>query len=489
MTAQPKTDPATSPTLLWLRRDLRLADHAGWQQALSVGGPVIPVFIRDPLFDEMTGAAAMWRFGRALEVFGEVLQARGSRLTLRQGDALEELRALAAETGAQQIVWSRAYDKRSIARDTAIKTALKKDGLEAVSVNTHLMFEPWTVETQTGGFYRVYTPFWKAVRDRDVPATLAAPEDLRAPEEWPGSDDLADWALGRAMNRGAEVLERHACIGEKAAQARLDAFLDDAIERYKSKRDFPAAEVTSRLSENLTYGEISPARLWHAGRAAMERNPGRAREAEHFLKEVVWREFAYHLIYHTPEIEDANWRAEWNAFPWREDNEQAERWRRGLTGIEMVDAAMRERYVTGTMHNRTRMLTASFLTKHLMTDWKVGEAWFRECLTDWDVASNAMGWQWVAGSGPDAAPYFRIFNPDTQAEKFDPRAAYRDRWLAEGREEPDEDALSYYDAVPRSWKLSPDQPYPEPVVDLKEGRERALDAYSSRDKGAEQECA
>ncbi len=473
------------PTLLWLRRDLRLSDHPGWQAALANGGPVVPIFILDPLVEDAYGAAPKWRLSLSLGQLAQDLEVAGSRLILRRGEAAMVLRDLIAETGAKRVVWSRLYDRKSIARDTEIKAALQTGGIEVESVNASLLFEPWTVETQTGGIYRVYTPFWKAVRDRDVAEAVAAPGDLAAPVSWPASDRLEDWALGASMRGGSEIVAGHVCIGEASARDRLDGFVERAIDRYKSERDFPAFEATSRLSENLTYGEISPRQIWHVGMRAMQER-GHAREAEHFLKELVWREFAYHLLYHTPEIETGNWRAEWDAFPWRDDNDDAECWRRGVTGIEMVDAAMREMYVTGIMHNRTRMLVASFLTKHLMTHWKIGEAWFRDCLIDWDPAANAMGWQWTAGSGPDAAPYFRIYNPDTQAEKFDADRRYRNRFLAEGRMDPHEDALAYFDAVPRSWGFSPDQSYPAPVIGLSEGRARALSAYENRKTLAEQ---
>jgi deoxyribodipyrimidine photo-lyase len=393
--------------------------------------------------------------------------------------AVDILRDLVAETGASHVVWSRQYDAAAIKRDTEIKAALTEDGLDVRSVNSSLLFEPWTVETKTGGMYKVYTPFWKGVRERGVRDPLAKPGTLNPPETWPASDTLADWTMGLAMRRGAAVVALHATIGEASARDRLDGFVEDRIDRYKSERDFPALHAVSGLSENLTYGEISPFTIWHAGARAMEERC-HPREAEHFLKELVWREFAYHLLYHTPEIETGNWRPEWDEFPWRDDNDDAERWRRGMAGIEMVDAAMREMYVTGIMHNRTRMLVASFLTKHMMTHWKVGEAWFRECLIDWDPASNAMGWQWTAGSGPDAAPYFRIYNPDTQAEKFDPDRAYRDRFLAEGRSDPHEDAIAFFDAIPESWGMSPEQTYPSPVIGLAEGRARAMDAYQNR---------
>ncbi|MEM7239971.1 MAG: deoxyribodipyrimidine photo-lyase, partial [Pseudomonadota bacterium] len=356
---------------------------------------------------------------------------------------------------------------------------LADDGIDARSVNASLLFEPWTVETKTGGFYRVYTPFWKSVRHRTVARPEPAPAGLSPPGMWPRSDHLDDWCMGESMNRGAAIVARHVRVGEAAARDRLGHFVSSVIDDYKTGRDLPAKSATSKLSENLAYGEISARQIWHAGLQALQER-GHPDAAETFLKEIVWREFAYHLLFHSPQIETGNWRGKWDQFPWREDSTDAEAWRRGQTGIEMVDAAMREMYVTGTMHNRTRMLAASFLTKHLLTHWRVGEAWFRDCLVDWDVASNAMGWQWVAGSGPDAAPYFRIFNPDTQADKFDRRGVYRDRWIAEGRASPHPDGLSFFDAIPRSWRRDPTSPYPSPVISLALGRERALEAYSTR---------
>jgi deoxyribodipyrimidine photo-lyase len=297
---------------------------------------------------------------------------------------------------------------------------------------------------------------------------------LVAPEVWPASDRLADWDLGRRMERGAAVVARHVCVGEAAARDRLDAFLAGPIADYGSLRDRPDRAATSRLSENLTYGEISVATVWHgAKRAEAEGAAG----ATTFLKEIAWRDFAWHLAWHTPHILERNWREGWDDFPWRDDNADAERWRRAMTGEPMVDAGLREMYVTGTMHNRVRMLVASYLTKHLMTHWKVGADWFADCLIDWDPASNAMGWQWAAGSGPDAAPYFRIFNPETQADRFDPDGAYRRRFLARWDGKAGAEAAEYFRAVPKSWGLSAEVPYPRRMTDLKEGRETAMAAY------------
>ncbi|MEM9796947.1 MAG: deoxyribodipyrimidine photo-lyase [Pseudomonadota bacterium] len=467
----------TSPILLWHRRDLRLTDNPALRWAAAQGRPVLPVFTLDEVVARW-GAAPRWRLGLSLEDFGGRLNGIGSRLVLREGKALDVLRALAAETGAGAVVWNRLYVEEERRRDTKVKEALRGDGLEARSFNGHVLHEPWTVETGSGGFYKVYTPFWKSVRDRDPGDPLGPVEALTPPKSWPDGDDLADWDLGRAMRRGADVVVGHVRVGELAARERLDDFIETKVGAYQEARDMMAEDGTSGLSENLTYGEISARTCWAAGRKAFEAGaPG----AETFLKEVVWRDFAHHLAYHTPRLTSENWRPEWDAFPWRDDNSQAEAWRRGQTGLPIVDAAMRELYVTGRMHNRARMLVASYLTKHLMTHWKVGLDWFADCLVDWDPASNAMGWQWTAGSGPDASPFFRIFNPETQADKFDPKGGYRRRWLAEGRAEPTEAALQWFDAIPESWRQQPGQAYPsEPVVGLSEGRSRALDAYSNR---------
>ena len=474
----------TAPILLWHRRDLRLTDNPAMRWACETGRPVIPVFVLDEVV-EGWGAAPRWRIGQSLAAHARRLEEAGSALILRRGPALEALRALIRDTGADTVVWNRLYVADERARDTAVKAALKEDGIDARSCDGHVLFEPWTVETGTGGFYRVYTPFWKAVRDRDLSEPHGPVTELAAPSEWPASDALADWDLGAAMNRGGAVLERYARVGELEARARLSEFVEARVDGYAEARDMLAERGTSGLSENLTYGEISARECWFAGQRAQAE--GRA-GAETFLKEIVWRDFAHHLAFHTPRLTRSNWREEWDAFPWRGDNEDAEAWRRGRTGIEAVDAGMREMYVSGTMHNRARMLVASFLTKHLMTHWRVGCDWFADCLIDWDPASNAMGWQWTAGSGPDAAPFFRVFNPDTQAEKFDPKGRYRRRWVAEltpsrdpSRANVPDDALAYFEAVPRSWGLAPSDPYPDPIVDLKAGRERALAAYKARD--------
>ena len=476
-----------SPVIFWFRRDLRLGDHPGLMQALAMaragGGAVLPVFILDAQTGAL-GAAALWRLGLGLEALAARLAALGAKLILRRGEALPVLQALVAETGARAVGWQRLYDPAAMARDAGVKAALRAAGVQADSHPGHLMFEPMDVATGQGGYYKVYTPFWNAVRLRPVAQALPAPEGWPAPEVWPASDALADWHLAAGMGRGAAVVRPYQRVGEVAALARLDQFIAGPVQHYREARDFPGvAQATSGLSENLAWGEIGPRRIWHAGYRAMQE--GRL-GAEHFLKELVWREFAYHLMYHAPHMLRESWREGWQNFPWRADNPDAERWRRGTTGEPFVDAAMREMYVTGRMHNRARMIVGSYLTKHLLTDWRVGRDWFAECLTDWDPAANAMGWQWVAGSGPDAAPYFRVFNPATQAEKFDADNAYRKRFIAGYLGARGPEALAYFAAVPRAWGMAAGDPYPrQPVVELAAGRARALAALSaSKNQGA-----
>jgi len=303
---------------------------------------------------------------------------------------------------------------------------------------------------------------------------------IPGPDQWPDSDALDNWKLEKEMDRGGAIVAQYASTGEEQARKRLDAFLKKAVITYKEDRNFFAQDnACSGLSQHLTWGEISPTQIWYAAQDRLQQlGDQAAKGGEHFLKEILWREFAYHLLYHFPDLPTKNFREDWDAFPWREDNADAEKWRQGRTGVPLVDAAMREMYATGIMHNRSRMMVASYLCKHLMTHWRVGEDWFRHCLLDWDIASNALGWQWTAGCGPDAAPYFRIFNAESQIEQYDPDQQYIKRYLAEPYKTPQQPALDFFDAIPKSWQLKPTALYVAPIVEHKAGRERALSAYA-----------
>ncbi|EAR51338.1 deoxyribodipyrimidine photolyase [Oceanicola granulosus HTCC2516] len=469
---------AAEAILVWVRRELRLGDHPALAEAAATGRPVVPVFLCDETV-EARGAAAQWRLGLGVAAFAEALAGAGSRLVLRRGGAAAALVALAREAEAGEVWWSRAHEPVAAALERDVAGALAAEGIGTRAFEGHVLFPPESVATKTGGYYKVYTPFWKSVRDRDVGTPLPPPKRLTAPGRWPESERLEAWGLGAEMRRGADVVAEHVVVGEAAAARRLERFVEERLADYPQARNRFDVEGTSGLSENLAVGEISARSCWQAGLMARDAgNPG----AETFLKEVAWRDFAYHLLHHTPRLATDNWRPEWAAFPWNTDEDAPEvvAWQRGRTGVALVDAAMREMYVTGRMHNRGRMIVGSYLTKHLLSHWRIGQRWFDAHLTDWDPANNALGWQWVAGSGPDASPFFRVFNPDGQAEKFDPDGAYRRKWVAEGQDDPPATALAYFAAIPRKWSMSADDPYPQPVVGLAEGRARALAAYKGR---------
>lgn len=464
------------PIIIWFRRDFRTGGHPALHEASKSGRPIIPVVLLDEVV-EAFGSAPKWRFSKAVEEFERSLNRIGSRLILRRGSAAEVLLNLMRDTQASDIWWTRAYDPASIARDSEVKCVLKNAGFGAKSWPGQLLFEPWTVKNKNGTFFKVYSPMWRTVKDVYVSQPEPAPKQLIAPAVWPKSDRIEDWSLGKRLHQGATVLRQYANVGEIAAQSRLLEFINRQIDGYKEDRDYFSKYATSGLSENLAWGEISPREVWHAGsRGLLEGQKG----AEHFLKELIWREFAYHLVFHTPEITSQNWRPEWDAFQWSEiEDETVMRWKQGRTGIPLVDAAMREMYVTGKMHNRGRMIVGSFLTKHLLKHWRIGQKWFEECLIDWDPAANALGWQWVAGSGPDAAPYFRVFNPETQAQKFDPEQKYIQKFLAERATKPGPEALAFFEACPLAWGLTRHSIYPAPIVELAKGRKRALAAYEA----------
>lgn len=466
----------SGPVLIWFRRDLRLADHPALSAAVASGRPVIPVFVLDETVEAL-GAAAKWRLGLGLAELAASLGRCGARLVLRRGAAAAVIDQLVAETGAQAVYWTRYYEPAHIARDTAIKMALRGRGIEAQSFAGALLAEPARLQSSAGRPYAVFIPFWRALRGRDMGMALPAPIQLRPVPHWPPSEALADWQMGRAMRQGAEVVRPHLRIGEVAAAERLAEFVDLRLARYGIERDFPAVEVCSGLSENLAWGEISPRQIWQVVEHYRE-VPGAEAGAEKFLSELGWREFAWHLMAAYPAMASACWRQDWESFPWQGDNVNAQAWRRGMTGEPLVDAGMREMFVTGRMHNRVRMVVASYLTKHLTTDWRIGLGWFQDCLVDWDPAANALGWQWVAGCGPDAAPYFRVFNPATQAGRFDPDGAYQRRFLAKGAPHPAPAASAYFDAAPKAWGLSAGQAYPARRVDLVEGRNAALAAFA-----------
>ena len=463
------------PIILWFRRDLRLSDHPALDSASRTGRRLIPLFIYDE-FTQSMGAAPKWRLSLSVKQLSKDLEGINLKLILRQGKAIDVLKNLISECNASGLYWSRLYDLASIKRDKQVKDFVKSLNVEARSFPGHLLHEPWKIEKKQGGFYKVYTPFWNEVKSKDVMLSIEMPRKFPKTDLWPKSEKLDDWGMNKNMYGSDNLLVKHVVVGEVAAKNRLVLFLEKCVRNYSENRDKPEFSGTSGLSENLTYGEISPSRIWHQAMSFSSRSKV---DVEKFLKELVWRDFAWSLAFHTPHILTQNWRPEWNDFPWRGANYESNMWKKGFTGEPLVDAGMRQMYVTGTMHNRVRMIVASYLTKHLMTDWRVGQDWFSECLIDWDPASNAMGWQWAAGSGPDASPFFRVFNPASQADRFDPSQTYINNYLNITKTDYiSEDARNYFLMVPKSWKFNINTPYPERLVSLKDGRNRALKAYA-----------
>ncbi len=460
-----------STAIVWFRRDLRLADNPALAAAVRAHDRVIPLHVHAP--DEEApwspGAASRWWMHHSLSALDADLRGRGARLCLMAGDSLDSLRALAATVRASAVYWNRLYEPAITARDANIKARLRDDGIDARSFNAALLVEPWEIATATGSPYRMFTPFWRRARARLEPRPpLSAP---------PGIDDgrcaagLSLDALDLLPRSGWDARFRESWRpGEGGANRALESFVAARLDTYADARDRPDRDGTSRLSPHLHFGEISPLQIvWALQDAARSVHPGAG--AEPFLREIGWREFSHHLLYHFPHTPQNSLNPGFDDFAWAADDEALLGcWRRGETGIPIIDAGMRELWATGWMHNRVRMLAASFLTKNLRQHWRHGARWFWDTLVDADLANNTQGWQWSAGSGADAAPYFRVFNPVTQARKFDADGAYVRRWVPELRDLPAH-------RIHEPWKLASAPAYPAPIVDLAGSRQRALAAW------------
>ncbi|GAB2845902.1 cryptochrome/photolyase family protein [Microbacterium insulae] len=440
-----------SPSIVWLRDDLRLADNPALRAALDRDEPVIALYVLDEESDGVRalGGAARWWLHHSLASLADRLAERGGSLVLRRGPAARVVREAVTDASAGAVFWNRRYGGAERRIDAGLKESLRADGVEVASFAASVLFEPWTVTTGSGSHFSVFSPFWRACLAAPPPrAPLPEPREVAGPKHPIASDDLGDWNLLPTRPDWAGGLRETWEPGEPAARGRLRDFFADDIGHYDRARDEPAAGATSQLSPRLRWGELSPHTVWHAGVES-----GRAGK---FLSELGWREFAWHTLFHFPDLATENLRREFDAFPWpRLKPTHLEAWQRGRTGVPLVDAGMRELWETGYMHNRVRMVTASFLIKNLLIDWRRGEQWFWDTLVDADAANNPFNWQWVAGSGADAAPYFRVFNPELQAKKFDPDGHYIRQWAPE--------------------HLSEDPP--EPIVNLGETRKAALDAY------------
>ncbi|WDQ98226.1 deoxyribodipyrimidine photo-lyase [Devosia sp. J2-20] len=465
-----------STTIAWLRNDLRVADNPALAAAQRSGERVIALYIHEQTIGvRPPGAAARWWLHQSLNALEVDLAALGIELRVHQGDPNVIVVALANQENASGVFWNRRYAAGERAVDTAIKEQLRAEGVAVESFGANVLIEPWEIATGQGKPYSVFTPFWKTLKQRHIEQPLDTPAAGKA-RSVRAVDD------GYAEPHWAAKLSGHWYVGEKAARRTLADFLDYRVGRYPDERDLPDSDATSNLSPHLRFGEISPRQIWQAANMAADIAPENAGAIDKFLSELAWRDFSYHQLYHRCDIAQAPMQAKYAGMAWRDAADDLRAWQRGQTGLPMIDAGMRELWETGYMHNRVRMLVASLLSKNLLIDWRQGEKWFWDCLVDGDVASNPASWQWVAGSGLDAAPYFRIFNPVTQGGRFDAEGAYVRRWVPELAAMPDKWVHTPWQAPAEVLKAAHVQigtTYPAPIVDLKASRERALQAASA----------
>ncbi|MDQ2070224.1 cryptochrome/photolyase family protein [Natronospira bacteriovora] len=468
--------------ILWFRRDLRLSDNPALRAAVDVAETVIPVFIHAPEEEGQwaPGEAARWWQHESLASLADRLAESGSRLILRRGSTREVLADLLAETGAEGVYWNRLYEPALVERDRSIKQWLRAEGHEARSFQAALLVEPWAMRTGKGEPYRVFTPFWRAFGKRGSPRSpRRKPGTLRPATNWPRSESLQALGLLPAV-RWYPRLASCWQPGEAGAEAALTRFLDRGLSSYHEDRDRPAVDGISRLSPHLHHGELSPFQAWQRVSERLAAQAALTQGGEAWLRELVWREFAHHVLFEFPHTPEAPLYERWADFPWREDHQPLLRaWQRGETGYPIVDAGMRELWHSGFMHNRVRMVAASLLVKNIRAPWLAGARWFWDTLVDADLANNTMGWQWSAGCGADAAPYFRIFNPFTQSRRFDGDGAYIRRWLPELARLPDKALHAPHEAeasLLQAAGVRLGKDYPRPVVDYRESRAAALAA-------------
>ncbi len=463
--------------LVWFRNDLRLADNAALAAAMASGRKVHAVHIEasDPAL-RRRGGASRWWLHHSLNALAKDLAALGVVLETLEGETEQLLFSVIAAQQVDAVYWNRRYAPAERDIDAAIKARCRSGGITAASFAGSVLVEPFEMETGTGKPYSVYTPFWKTLRAREIALPIAAPKSndtsLREAEVDTGYREPT-WGI---------KLARYWTVGEQAARARLDSFLDDLVADYPSGRDFPALSVTSRLSPHLAFGEISPHQIWHSAQALAQHLPGRTEAVDKFLSELAWRDFNYNQLYHRADIALVAMQEKFSRLAWEQPGDELMAWQEGRTGFPIVDAGMRELWETGTMHNRVRMLVGSLLAKNLLIDWRLGESWFWDTLLDADGANNPGNWQWVAGCGLDASPFFRIFNPVIQGEKFDAAGDYVRRWVPELAALPDEWLHKPFEAPPdvlsrAGVRLGVN--YPRPIVELKASRERALAALGA----------
>ncbi|MFN3171330.1 MAG: cryptochrome/photolyase family protein [Hyphomicrobiales bacterium] len=480
----PPSASSAAPSIVWFRNDLRLDDNPALAKVAANGSPVVALYVFDQSGERPLGGASLWWLHHALAALQTSLSDLKVPLLLRVGSADDVVPSVVADIGAASVYWNRRYTAGGITQDAAIKAHLKAEDIEAESFNANLLYEPWALKTGAGGPYRVFTPFSRAARASGTPnQPTRAPKAIQA---WSGTADtleLSDLNFLPTHPDWAGGLREAWAPGTDGARANLASFVADKLSGYPDDRNVPGMEATTRLSPHLRFGEISPREVWHAAEIADAPRDSIFK----FHQELLWREFSYHLLYHYPDLGSENHQSKFDDFPWLDHTsgkgaEHLKAWHHGQTGYPIVDAGMRELWHTGYMHNRVRMIVGSFLVKHLLIDWRAGEAWFWDTLVDADPANNTASWQWIAGSGADAAPYFRIFNPVLQGEKFDGDGAYTRRWVPEVSKLPKKYLHKPWEApttVLREAGMTLGSTYPHPIVDHKSARDRALQAFKS----------
>jgi len=473
----------TATTLYLFRNDLRLKDNPAWTAAVRAGDPVLPLFILDEEDDWGPGSASRWWLHHSLSALAADIKAAGGKLYLRRGDSVSLLGEIVERTSVSRIVFSRGYEPRQRAVEQAIYDTWHEH-YEVKRYGSYLLFEPEQVLNGQGLPYKVFTPFWKACLAQPAPALSqsVAPGKVKFYQPQTGTDRLADWGLLPTRPDWADGLRDNWQPGEAGARQQLRAFLKTALASYGSDRDRPDYEGTSRLSPHLHFGEISPNRVWHEVKKHSDGDKALQKQGMSYLRELGWREFSNHLLYNWPELPSQPFRPEFSEFPWQEDAQALRAWHHGQTGYPIVDAGMRQLWHSGWMHNRVRMIVGSLLVKHLLIHWRHGEDWFWDTLVDADLANNSAGWQWVAGSGADAAPYFRVFNPILQGKKFDPDGDYVRRWVPELKQLDSKYIHTPWEADPDTLAaagIELDKDYPRPIIDHADGRKRALQAFES----------
>jgi len=456
--------------VVWFRNDLRLSDHLALDAAVKTGQPILPIFIYDKTHPRLLGEASKWWLHHSLAFLKSSLNNINADLIFRQGNAFEVLTDIATKVPISHVFWHRRYEPDGMQQDTKIKNYFKEHNIICKSFNGSLLFEPHTIQNKENKPFKVFSAFWRhCLAQNSLERPIPVPEHLNFDPQFKKLSDTQE-SLGLLPHHNwIKGLEESWKPGETNAQKILEIFLDDNLTNYKKNRDYPAMK-TSRLSPYIRWGEISMRQLWHA---IHQYNIFNSHEIDStcFLSELGWREFSYHTLFHNPDLTDEPLRKDFKNFPWQKNQRFFDAWTKGKTGYPIVDAGMRELWTTGYMHNRVRMITASFLIKHLLQPWQDGERWFWDTLVDADVASNPFNWQWVAGCGADAAPYFRIFNPTLQGEKFDPKGEYIKHWVPELRNLPDK-----FVHTPWLYKNKSNS-YPTPLVDHENARQKALQAF------------